>query len=55
MSKKELKDYVYDRIEKFVCVIDTNFDPSAIDARANAIHALTNLYKILDDEIETEK
>lgn len=49
-KKKDLRDIVYNKIEKFVDLIDLNFEPSALNARANVIDSLSNLYKILEEE-----
>lgn len=54
-KKKDLRDVVYNKIEKFVDLIDLNFEPSALNARANTIDSLSKLYKILEEEIINEK
>lgn len=52
MDKKKLKDQVYCKIEKFVDLIDLNFDPVVMNARASVIDALNELYRTLINEIE---
>lgn len=52
MDKKKLKDQVYCKIEKFVDLIDLNFDSVVMNARASVINALNELYRTLINEIE---
>lgn len=55
MNKKELKDSVYNKIEKFVDLIDLNYTPAVLDARANVIDSLIKVYRTLDEEIKREE